>query len=53
MAGYIYRLFSLLVLFFCLAVVSVAQQPQYPYAVDTKPTRGLMPNSEQLERFAG
>jgi RHS repeat-associated protein len=25
-----------------------AQQPQYPYAVDTKPSRGLMPNAEQL-----
>src|SRR6185436_6761172 len=25
-----------------------AQQPQYPYEVDTKPSRGIMPNSEQL-----
>ncbi len=27
---------------------ALAQQPQYPYAVDTKPSRGIMPNSEQL-----
>ena len=28
--------------------IAFAQQPQYPYAVDTKPSRGIMPNSEQL-----
>src|SRR5947207_1392599 len=32
--------------FGCLSVE--AQQPQYPYDVDTKPTRGIMPTAEQL-----
>jgi RHS repeat-associated protein len=38
-----------LFLFFGFSAMPVsAQQPQYPYAVDTKPSRGIMPNSEQL-----
>src|SRR5688572_6591620 len=33
----------------CLtAAPAYAQVPQYPYAVDTRPSRGIMPNSEQL-----
>jgi RHS repeat-associated protein len=45
------RLVSFVAFFvtFGLAVLPAeAQQPQYPYAVDTKPSRGIMPNSEQL-----
>jgi RHS repeat-associated protein len=44
-----HRLISFVALFVILAVLpAAAQQPQYPYAVDTKPSRGIMPNSEQL-----
>src|SRR5262245_467759 len=42
------RVLSLLILLASFMGVGLAQQPQYPYAVDTKPSRGLMPNSEQL-----
>src|SRR5688572_22684746 len=47
----IHRLMSfvaLVVTFGLAALPAAAQQPQYPYAVDTKPSRGIMPNSEQL-----
>lgn len=30
------------------ALPAEAQQPQYPYEVDTKPSRGIIPTSEQL-----
>ena len=46
-----HRLFSFVALFMTLGLAGLpaeAQQPQYPYAVDTKPSRGIMPNSEQL-----
>jgi hypothetical protein len=40
--------FALLLVFGFAVLPAYAQQPQYPYAVDTKPSRGIMPNSEQL-----
>ena len=33
---------------FLAATTAYAQGPQYPYAVDTRPSRGIMPNSEQV-----
>ena len=39
---------SLVLVLGLASVPATAQQPQYPYAVDTKPARGIMPNSEQL-----
>src|SRR5688572_29464 len=51
MARRIHRLCSFIGVVWALIATGVtgyAQQPQYPYAVDTKPARGIMPTSEQL-----
>ncbi|HET9217610.1 MAG TPA: RHS repeat-associated core domain-containing protein, partial [Terriglobia bacterium] len=51
MSRQIRQLFLPILVVYLLAfpgVASFAQEPQYPYAVDTKPSRGIMPNSEQL-----
>jgi hypothetical protein len=39
---------GLLALFVADLKSAQAQQPPYPYNVDTNPSRGVMPNSEQL-----
>jgi RHS repeat-associated protein len=42
------RVFLLITAIWAGAPIVHAQQPAYPYSVDTKPSRGIMPNSEQI-----